>query len=369
MLLTYLRYEFFLYFLFQKSDLLKVKRNMYNAKRKQLPKLPTSRKEVSLALQGMHLKTIQGEEFLLINDEESDIIVYSCLTNLKALSTATALYIDGTFQYCPKFYFQLLTILGLLNGHYVPLVFCLLPSKEQATYTLCFEALCDICTCHGLVLQPRRVVTDLEVGLQNACKTAWPCASVLACRFHLCQAWWRKIQKLHLVKDYSSDSEIGKCLKLFFGLPFLRASDVENCYKEYLAQSFKEYPKIRHFCKYMFSTYISDGAKYPPATWASPDSTLTLTTNACESFHSHLNENFNCSHPNIFEFNQFLVSFQKEVFIMLNSVVEERRTKNNHTRLKQAFLESQISKYVGSEISSFEMIRRVSHYYASSVNL
>lgn len=33
------------------------------------------------------------------------------------------IYVDGTFKYCPKLFYQLFTIHGLSNGYYIPLVF------------------------------------------------------------------------------------------------------------------------------------------------------------------------------------------------------------------------------------------------------
>jgi uncharacterized protein YlaI len=44
-------------------------------------------------------------------------------------NVAFFLFVDGTFKYCTKFFHQLYTIHGCKNGHYVPLVFALLPAK------------------------------------------------------------------------------------------------------------------------------------------------------------------------------------------------------------------------------------------------
>ncbi|KAK7603327.1 hypothetical protein V9T40_003326 [Parthenolecanium corni] len=348
----------------QKSDILKIKRNMYNARCKHLPTLPKTRYEVQEAVCGMNLRTIRGEEFVVMNDTDSGIIVYTCLTNLRALVAATALYIDGTFKYCPKFYYQFLTIHGFFSGHYVPLVFCLLPNKEEATYTLCFNALSDICACHQLDFRPPLIVTDFEMGLQNSCSSAWPSAVLKACRFHLTQAWWRRIQKVGLATDYMNDTEVGKWLKLFFGLLFLKLTDVEPCYHEILAKQPENSKPIESFSKYIYNTYISRGVKYPPEIWACPTSNLDETTNACESFHSHLSENFDSHHPNIFKFSEFLLDYQKEVLISLNSCGEEKRTRNSHTRQKQAFVKSQLEKYTSNETSAFDVVHRLSHYYS-----
>lgn len=45
-------------------------------------------------------------------------------------------YMDGTFNYCEKYYTQLYTIHGIKNGIYIPLMFCLLPNKEKNIYDI-----------------------------------------------------------------------------------------------------------------------------------------------------------------------------------------------------------------------------------------
>jgi len=62
--------------------------------------------------------------------EEDEIIIVPCKTNLLFLIGNTeTLLADGAFAYRPKHCFQQYSIHGLTRGHYVPLVFCFLPSK------------------------------------------------------------------------------------------------------------------------------------------------------------------------------------------------------------------------------------------------
>ncbi|KAE9524840.1 hypothetical protein AGLY_014890 [Aphis glycines] len=42
-----------------------------------------------------------------------------------------------------------------------------------------------------------------------------------------------------------------------------------------------------------------ENSKFPPKIWACMTESLCLTTNNCESFHSHFNQQFYKSHPNI----------------------------------------------------------------------
>lgn len=61
------------------------------------------------------------------------IICSSCATNLVALCKNENIFFDGTFQCWPKLK-KVFTIRVLNNGHYIPLVFCLLQNKSQGTY-------------------------------------------------------------------------------------------------------------------------------------------------------------------------------------------------------------------------------------------
>ena len=103
---------------------------------------------------------------------------------------------DGTFTYCTKYFHQLLSIHGIKNGCYVPLIFCLLPNKEKKSYKLAFEHIVQKCLEIGLIFYPRKIVVDFELTIHLAIKEQWDVVEIIGCRFHLKQAWWRKIQNL-----------------------------------------------------------------------------------------------------------------------------------------------------------------------------
>lgn len=57
----------------------------------------------------------------------------------------------------------------------------------------------------------------------------YPNAKITGCRFHLTQAWYRKIQNQGLSKEYQDkNSEIGKRLHYCFGLLFVEPNDVDD---------------------------------------------------------------------------------------------------------------------------------------------
>ena len=109
----------------QPADLKSVRQALYRERWKKYPKIPKSREETIDALTMLSpILTSKGEDFLLVNDRETGIVIFSRPKNLKCLcNDVTEMYADGTFKCCPKFYTQLYTIHGYKNGHYVPLVY------------------------------------------------------------------------------------------------------------------------------------------------------------------------------------------------------------------------------------------------------
>ena len=62
-------------------------------------------------------------------------------------------FIDGTF----KCFLQLYNIHGLCKGHYVPLVFMLLPGKSESIYRSMWSAIRSLCERGNLTLEPTTV--------------------------------------------------------------------------------------------------------------------------------------------------------------------------------------------------------------------
>jgi len=97
----------------QVSDLHNIKRNIYNSKRKNFPPLPKSGEEVQNMLNNIQVTTNRDENFLLSNDKKNDIIIFGCKTNLRMLSSAEWIYMDGTFEYSCKFFYNYLLYMDI----------------------------------------------------------------------------------------------------------------------------------------------------------------------------------------------------------------------------------------------------------------
>ena len=122
---------------------------------------------------------------------------------------------------------------GSKNGHYLPLVFALLPSKSEQCYNKMWSLLINSCRERNLQLKHAVIHIDFERARHNAITSCLPDTQIDCCRFHLEQNWRRKIQSLGLSKVYmDKSSEEGKWLLKFYGLSFLPPEDVEDSFIE-----------------------------------------------------------------------------------------------------------------------------------------
>lgn len=286
------------------TDVSYIRKNIYNCRRKLLPgPLPKTLEEVHATVSEYYKTnlTTKGEDFLFINDLETNIIVFTCQSNITILTEIDALYMDGTFSFCTKFFSQFFTIHGLQNGHYVPLVFCLLPSKTIQTYRSCFSLLkFNIQEKFGISLSPNKIFVDFEKAIHTAISCVWPGVQIKGCNFHLHQSWYRKIQSVGLTSDYKSKTEIGNWLKNTFGLAYLKPSEVEDCFIFDLMSYKPQNENLDKYCDYLLENYVGENAVFPPSIWAEEVPSTTRTTNCCESFHAKFNNSFYSTHPSIY---------------------------------------------------------------------
>jgi hypothetical protein len=96
-----------------------------------------------------------------------------------------------------------------------------------------------------------------------------------------------------------------------------------------------EFPNLNSFSKmadYLVDNYIGEASTFPPSLWASKSSHLYLTTNPCESFHSHFAKSFYLKHPNINIFVKTLLEFQCFIYIKIQSIRTQIIVKNQKSK-------------------------------------
>lgn len=348
------------------GDIRYITKNIYNARRKVLPgSIPKNIVEVHNVIDSLDISTNKNENFVFINDEINNIIVFSCETNLRNLCEMESIYMDGTFSYCTKYFYQFFTIHGLKNGHYIPLVFALLPDKREETYKKLFEVLRNKIRERYLIeLKPLHVFVDFEKAIHSAVKYVWSATKIHGCRFHLHQAWFRKVQNLGLVNEFRNrDSSIGKWLKYCFGLTYLNPQEVGEFFA---LELWEEKPRFcdatDKFADYLVENYIDENSMFPPQIWATTKITHTLTTNACESFHSRFNGSFYSTHPSIYIFIEKLKEFQIDTYIKLQSVTVPAKIKDFTTKRKLNAITQLYEQLSSKQITTLQFVKCISHY-------
>lgn len=347
-----------------RKDITYIRNNMYYKRREVQPSLPSSISDVLDILPKLNLKTIKSESFLLASDNIHNIVIFSCDTNLKFMCKSDKMYLDGTFRYCTKYFLQLFTIHVIENSHYIPVAFCLLPNKLQSTYERLFFILKEKCLNINLIFFPKYVVADYELAIHKAISAQWPSSIIQGCRFHLGQAWFRKIQSLGLVKEYRDEkSEIGSWMRYLFGLSFLKPDEVGECFAIDLAEFQPNNEKAIELADYLVKNYIEENALFPPELWAEARVTSEHSTNACESFHSRFNSNFYSMHPSLYLFVNVLNDFQTDTYIRIQSIQEPVKINNKAVRRKLDVLNSKMLDYSNALINRIDFVKFASYFH------
>jgi len=87
-----------------------------------------------------------------------------------------------------------------------------------------------------------------------------------------------------LLKEYlKNDSDIGRWLKYFFGLPYLNPNDVPDAFTQII--SITPYNISMDFSDYILKNYIDFDANFGPELWASVPDNSPRTTNGAENVH------------------------------------------------------------------------------------
>ena len=116
------------------QDLKNASLAVHRERRKDHPVLPKRREDVHTAVSEMTIETNKSEQFLLINDQDNGILIYSSHTNLECMcNDMSELFIDGTFKFCPKYFYQMYTLHGKTTTIFLFSMLFYQPKMRNAT--------------------------------------------------------------------------------------------------------------------------------------------------------------------------------------------------------------------------------------------
>ncbi|XP_077294150.1 uncharacterized protein LOC143916777 [Arctopsyche grandis] len=305
------------------------------------PPLPRTRNEIIIPAQYQTTgNTNQPEQFLQwdsgsATNGEDRILMFTTQTNLDFLRSCQGVLMDGTFKTTPHLFTQLYTIHGTRlegpdrkPGKAIPLVFLVLPNKNEETYVRAFHKLKTLLP----GWEPDRVMMDFERAAINGFQTHWPRAQVTGCYFHLCQSIYRKIKELGLSRFYGQDTENAMQFKMVSALALVPPENVIDSWVELRDQIMRPWKmrqreeirqKIDKFLDYFEDNYIGavDGGVRSPPHVAAIDlwnvrarilEHYGRTDNEVEGFHMKVAKTVEMHFPNLWQFFRALQGLQAE---------------------------------------------------------
>ena len=312
--------------------------------------------------------TTRGQQFLISNNPELDLIVLGTQENIQMLTRYPNWFCDGTFDSAPVGY-QLYTIHTLLNETVtIPLVFCISRSKTEVVYKEIFSTLKE----NFPMLNPATIMFDYERAAINAFAQVFPNAEIKGCFFHFGQAIWRHIQTLGLEQRYQNDEEFAVIIKQFQALAFVPTVDVIPCYDEFLSSLSDELVNdLSEFLDYFERTWTGlehHGRRRRPlfsiGLWNVRDRVecaLPRTNNSVEGWHRAFDIRINITHPSISKLIRKIVAEQSGNEITLEkfrSGHELAKSKKKYIQLNKR-IEKLVDEYLF--IPHLEFLRGISH--------
>jgi len=204
-----------------------VKKMVRNARRTQGVEIlqPRNRQEIELP---ERLKVSRaGEKFLQFdsgNLDENRIIILATDSNLQLLRHSPSWFADGTFKTCPSLFGEVYTIHATtMSSSVVPLVYMLLPNKQENTYDRAFEKLKELL----VNVNVQCVNLDFEKAAMNSFLRVFPNIHVQGCFFHLTQCIWRRVQSMPEVRQqYQQNPDFALNIRCLAALAFVPPTDV-----------------------------------------------------------------------------------------------------------------------------------------------
>ena len=164
-----------------------------------------------------------------IDAAQNRFLLFASQQSLQALKYIQNVYSDGTFAVVPRLFQQLYTIYGSVNGKVLPLVYVLMPKRNQELYEAVLGKLKELVP----EFRPTHVMTDLEQASMNAYQSIFPGITQKGCYFHLSQCIYRKLQKIPDVqKQYESNPTFARNCRMIGALAFVSPKDVTEAFEE-----------------------------------------------------------------------------------------------------------------------------------------
>jgi hypothetical protein len=275
---------------------LSVKSAAYKARLAIVPPLPPTAHDYVIEAGVLNSVTVLDSRN--VNPAGPRIVGFTTENLLRRLRECRQLQIDGTFSCCPELFYQLFILHGKIFNAWEPLVFGLLPTKEQRSYEQFWDLVHAVVRrVSGRDCEASDILTDYEVGSMNAVIGRWPrfpLPLLHGCFFHYTQCILRRASSGGLKAAYENDPEVNATVRRLMALPLMPLARIEDAFQYIIGdmpgQAHPNHAQIFELMDYMTTTWIDNGSQFQPRLWNHYGEDRDRTTNAAESRHHALNQ-------------------------------------------------------------------------------
>ena len=196
-----------------------------------------------------------------------------------------------------------------------------------------------------------------------------PAAEVRGCRFHLAQAWYRKLVSLGLQVTYNiGTSSVAVWLKTCFGMPCLPVNDITEFFRSDLCKILPTGPQrvmVNKLVTYLEKNYVNPASKFPPSMWAGclDSDDMKNTTNGCENFHRHFGTGCLNPHPSIFDWLGHL-SMTHRRFLIKSRTPSKQNSKSKASEEHLLLLLNHLNSKVIDKMTFVKLVSRNMHPFS-----
>lgn len=249
------------------------------------------------------------EDFLLIDSGEGDprrILIFGRQSHISWSSQMKMIYVDGTFRSAPSLFSQVYIIMAKKGGFVLPILYALLPNKQEATYKRMFELIKELWP----DFSPTSISTDFEQAVLNAMRTNFPEAELFGCLFHLVKNMRKKLASEGLMQAYNTNPDFALAARMIVALAFCPPDSLEYALEELT----NEIPEmLMPILNWFEDTYmgrlnrrgIRQPAMFPSDIWTVYERTLNRvdrTNNHVEAAHRRMQAELGMDHPTLWKF-------------------------------------------------------------------
>ncbi|XP_070518824.1 uncharacterized protein [Cardiocondyla obscurior] len=269
-----------------------VRYTMHRERMKNRPSIPTTLASLYNMLQSSTIMQNIRKETVITTGEKTAII-FSTNDLLQALSSATEIYVDGTFSVLPRVphIAQLYSIHIRHMNTGIATIFILCDVRTTAVYDALWDRIMQLVP--QLQHNIKFIMSDFEMAAVKSLSKKFPRANLTGCWFHFNQAVLRKWRQLRI-------SNIPKVvLSMTMTLPLLPPDMFQEALLIIQTEADRlpnEYPDILQFMSYLRLTWLNMASKI--STYHCP----ARTNNIVESFHNIAAQKLGTTNINVWTF-------------------------------------------------------------------